>query len=67
MPMGIEDLIDENFESKADSTLKLHLKSNIEEIVIKWASQINEILNEELSKRSRGEQSAVSGNFIDFI
>ncbi|XP_076235061.1 dynein beta chain, ciliary [Calliopsis andreniformis] len=60
MPMGIEDLIQEQFETTASSTQKLQLKNNIEEIVIKWASQINEILNEELAKSKDDQQSSVS-------
>nr|XP_012135344.1 PREDICTED: dynein beta chain, ciliary-like [Megachile rotundata] len=53
LPMGIEEILREGFASQPDS-LKLQLKSNIEEIVTKWSSQINEILNVEFSEFSNG-------------
>ncbi|XP_076548684.1 dynein beta chain, ciliary isoform X2 [Osmia lignaria lignaria] len=53
LPMGIDEIMQEEFDSKPDS-YKLQLKSNIEEIVTKWAGQINEILNEEFSQFSKG-------------
>ncbi|CAK9799022.1 Dynein beta chain, ciliary [Anthophora plagiata] len=56
MPMGIEEIINQQFVSKLDSTKQLQLKNNIEEIVIKWAIQINEILNEEYSKFSKDDK-----------
>ncbi|XP_076381799.1 dynein beta chain, ciliary-like [Megalopta genalis] len=51
MPMGIEDILQpENLSPTNPKTLDL--KNNIEKIVIKWATQINEILNEEFTKRT---------------
>ncbi|XP_078034037.1 dynein beta chain, ciliary-like [Augochlora pura] len=51
MPMGIEDILQpENLSPTNPKTLEL--KSNIEKIVIKWATQINEILNEEFTKKT---------------
>ncbi|XP_076651774.1 dynein beta chain, ciliary-like [Halictus rubicundus] len=51
MPMGIEDLLQHENLSPVDSKT-LELKNNIEKIVIKWATQINEILNEEFTKKT---------------
>ncbi|KOC63491.1 Dynein beta chain, ciliary [Habropoda laboriosa] len=56
MPMGIEEILNQQFNSKIDSSKQLQLKNNIEEIVIKWATQINEILNEEFSKSSKSDK-----------
>ncbi|XP_076749597.1 dynein beta chain, ciliary-like [Xylocopa sonorina] len=62
MPMGIEEIINQQFNnSKIDASKQLQLKSNIEEIIIKWATQINEILNEEVRKFSKnGKQQPIS-------
>ncbi|XP_017887523.2 dynein beta chain, ciliary-like [Ceratina calcarata] len=51
MPMGMEEILNAKLNNK--STSQLQLKSNIEEIVIKWASQINEILNEEFKRNGK--------------
>ena len=65
MPMGIEEII--NQQLRLDSPKLLQLKYNIEEIVIKWASQINEILNVEFSILSKnGKEIPVSGNLTIF-
>ncbi|XP_024226426.2 dynein beta chain, ciliary isoform X1 [Bombus impatiens] len=56
MPMGIEEILDQQFNSKLESPKLLQVKNNIEEIVIKWATQINEILNVEFSKFSTNEK-----------
>lgn len=67
MPMGIEEILDRQFNSKLESPRLLQVKNNIEEIVIKWATQINEILNVEFSKFSTNEKEIpVSGNLIIF-
>lgn len=67
MPMGIEEILDEQFNSKLESPKLLQVKNNIEEIVIKWATQINEILNVEFSKFSTNEKEIpVSGNLLIF-
>ncbi|KAK1137302.1 hypothetical protein K0M31_001815 [Melipona bicolor] len=59
MPMGIEEII--NQQLRLDSPKLLQLKNNIEEIVIKWATQINEILNVEFSMLSKnGKEIPVS-------
>lgn len=63
--MGIDEIMQEEFDSKPDS-YKLQLKSNIEEIVTKWSGQINEILNEEFSQFSKGgDQLPEAGNFTN--
>lgn len=68
MPMGIEELLHEQFDSKTEPSKKVELKNNIEEIVIKWATQINEILNVVFSPFSKDEaQITTSGNFSDFV
>ncbi|XP_015433748.1 PREDICTED: dynein beta chain, ciliary-like [Dufourea novaeangliae] len=50
MPMGIEDILQEDYVDKTDAKT-LELKSDIEKIVIKWATQLSEILNEEFTKK----------------
>lgn len=68
MPLGIENLLNEQLDSEKDTSKKLRLKNNVEEIIIKWATQINEILNTEFSKLSKSEQELpTSGNLIDSI
>ena len=51
MPMGAERIfqVDNMVDKIGGNQLDVQLRSNIEEIVIKWASQINEILSEESS------------------
>ncbi|XP_031848127.1 dynein beta chain, ciliary [Nomia melanderi] len=51
MPMDIQDILEREHLSPIDAKT-LELKSNIEKIVIKWATQINEILNEEFTKKN---------------
>lgn len=61
MPMDIEEILDPKFYTDVDISKQLKVKSNIEEIVVKWATQINEILNEEF-KFSKNGKFLVSGN-----
>ncbi|XP_076624613.1 dynein beta chain, ciliary-like [Colletes latitarsis] len=60
MPMGIEEIVQNKLNSVADASKRLRLKNNVEEIVIKWATQINEILHEEFSTFSANELARTS-------
>lgn len=67
MPMDIEEILDPKFYTDVDISKQLKVKSNIEEIVVKWATQINEILNEEF-KFSKDGKFPISGkHFIIFL
>ncbi|KAG9431525.1 dynein beta chain, ciliary [Apis mellifera carnica] len=55
MPMDIEEILDPKFYTDVDISKQLKVKSNIEEIVVKWATQINEILNEEFKFSKNGK------------
>ncbi|XP_043279274.1 dynein beta chain, ciliary-like [Venturia canescens] len=52
MPIGIERIFDVDFTSEqpVGDRSAYRMKSNIEEIVIKWSTQINEVLSEDNSR-----------------
>lgn len=50
MPMGTEQIFENSY---GDS----QLKSNIEEIVIKWAGQINDILSEQSQESPKAQEA----------
>lgn len=52
MPMGVEQVFEEEWKAQQSSgaEVDLRLKSDIETIVTKWCSQINDVLNEESTR-----------------
>lgn len=65
MPMGAERIFEIDYmpEQITGNQLDVQLKSNIEEIVIKWATQINEILTEDSSHTNDNYPSPNAGNY----
>lgn len=49
MPIDIEKIFEEEWklQQNDDTQFNIKLRSNIESIIIKWTSQVNEILDEE--------------------
>lgn len=49
MPIDIEKIFEEEWklQQNDDAQFNIKLRSNIESIIIKWTSQVNEILDEE--------------------
>lgn len=52
MPMGVEQVFEEEWKAQQSGGVEvdLRLKSDIETIVTKWCSQINDVLNEESTR-----------------
>lgn len=50
MPMGIENIFEEEWKAQQSGEVDVRLKSNIETILTKWCSQIGDILNEESTR-----------------
>lgn len=52
MPMGVEQVFEEEWKAQRSGGVEvdLRLKSDIETIVTRWCSQINDVLNEESTR-----------------
>ncbi|GAB1866294.1 Dynein beta chain, ciliary [Camponotus japonicus] len=68
MPMGVEQVFEEEWKVQQSGGVEvdLRLKSDIETIVTKWCSQINDILNEESTRAFLNDKQPLPSDEIEF-
>ncbi|XP_025270513.1 dynein beta chain, ciliary [Camponotus floridanus] len=68
MPMGVEQVFEEEWKAQQSGGVEvdLRLKSDIETIVTKWCSQINDVLNEESTRAFLNDKQPLPSDEIEF-
>ncbi|XP_050446950.1 dynein beta chain, ciliary-like [Cataglyphis hispanica] len=68
MPMGIEQIFEEEWKAQRSggAEVDVRLKSDIERIVTKWCSQINDVLNEESTRAFLNAKQPLPSEEIEF-
>lgn len=65
MPMGIEQIFEEEWKIQNEDKFDAQLKSNIEVIVTKWLSQIGDVLAEESTRANDVKPLPSAGTYCD--